>query len=113
MAVKFNFKGLDEPFEADWPVSVQVPQDGGSVEEQTFMARLRLLSEEDLDLVRRGGPDGNDPNAFTKAFWVGFGASEQEAFTPELRDLMLGRPYVRLALHQAYGAFSQGIVTKN
>ena len=34
MSVKFDFKTLKTGFEADWPVTVNVPQDGGTVEKQ-------------------------------------------------------------------------------
>ena len=34
MSLKFDFKTLEQPFEADWPVLVPVPQDGGGVQEQ-------------------------------------------------------------------------------
>ncbi len=110
MAAKFNFKSLGEPFEADWPVSVPVPQDGGEVETQTFTARFRLLSKEDLEDAVANAKDAFE---IQRRVWVGFGKDETMTLTQELFDQGMATPYFRVALMEAYQRFSQGIASKN
>lgn len=110
MTVKFKFASLDEPFEAEWPVVVDVPQDGGTTAPQEFMARFRLLEGEAWKALE----DSTDPEALFKTFFIGLGAAEGpvEDF-PALRDKMLGRAYVLKALRQAYFGFAAGVAVKN
>jgi hypothetical protein len=109
MSAKFDFGSLDAPFEADWPVTVNVPKDGGETEPQTFMARLRLLTQEELDAAKESeGTDG-----YIASFFVGFGQGETTSFSPELLAKMIRRPYVRVALMQAFRGFQLGIAAKN
>lgn len=109
MSAKFNFGGLDKPFEADWPVSIPVPQDGGTVELQTIMARFRLLSPAELEAVK----ETRDDDAFLKAFWIGFGKGEDEPFTEGTVNKMLGFQFIRQAFLTAYFAFASGSPVKN
>lgn len=110
MGAKFNFKGLSEPFEADWPVVVNVPESGGTVKEETFMARFRMIEADQADELRAGGRE----EAYVKAFFVGLGDGEEQ---PEdfdaLRKLMLARPFVRVAIARAFAQFQAGIAAKN
>lgn len=117
MAVKFDFKRLGQRFEADWPVSVNVPQDGGETEAQEFTARFALLTKEDFELIPnkdgdvsgllKGDPDGH--NTWRRCL-VGV---KGEELTPELVEGLLAAPYVRSAIVTAYQQFSQGIAVKN
>ena len=109
MKAKFDFASLDQPFEADWPVTVNVPQDGGTVIEQTFMARFRLLDQKALDAITADA----DKDAFLAAFWIGFGPGEDTAFTPEIFSGCMQRQYVRAALVNAYYGFAAGAPAKN
>ena len=109
MKAKFDFGSLDQPFEADWPVTVNVPQDGGTVKEEGFMARFRLLDQAALDAVTADA----DKDAFLAAFWIGFGAGQAEVFTPELFSGSMQRQYVRAALVNAYYGFAAGAPAKN
>lgn len=111
MALKFDFKGLGEVFEADWPVTVPVPQDGGSVEDQIFTARFRLLDQE----TANGLMNGEDADAWINSFFVGLpGEQIPEGSTFEdVRKLMLARPYIRIALIKANSQFQAGISVKN
>lgn len=110
MAVKFDFGRLDQPFEADWPVTVSVPQDGGLVAEETFIARFRLFRSGAATDIVQTDPDGRE---LWRRFWVGFGAGEETEFTPELFAAMVDTPYVRSALLKAYQGFANGIAAKN
>lgn len=110
MSVKFSFKGLAEPFEAIWPVTVLVPQDGGTVEEQVFNARFRMLTKEEVEAVQAD----TDADAYHKAFFVGIPAEDLDGEPFEaVQGLMLSQPYVRIALIKAYTGFQAGIAVKN
>lgn len=112
MSVKFDFKTLQTGFEADWPVIVKVPQDGGTFEDQTFMARFRALPEEEREEAQKKINSGEDVDAWVNGFFVGLGREEGE-LTPELRKLMVGDPIVRQGIVNAYVKFTQGIAAKN
>ncbi|HEY3697670.1 hypothetical protein [Phenylobacterium sp.] len=115
MAVKFDFKSLEQPFEVDWPVTVSEPQDGGTVKESVFTARIRLLTPEETESLNRKvvGEDGPaDINAWLNGMWIGLGAEEGE-LTSELRGLLLSRQYVRSALQKAYYEAAAGAPSKN
>lgn len=113
MAAQFDYTGLDKPFEASWPVHVQVPQDGGTVEEQTFEAMFRLYQEPELE-------DGASPpplsdEDFLRRVFIGLadpGSPSGEAFEA-LREKMLRRAYVRIAIFRAYNRFQAGQPAKN
>lgn len=109
MTAKFDFGSLEQPFEANWPVRVPVPQDGGTVEVQEFIARFRLLTKEQEEAAKQS----EDPDAFFKAFWVGLGGEDKDEFTPALIDRMLSRVYVRRALMRTYIDFCAGEPAKN
>ena len=109
MSVKFDFGTLDAPFEADWPVTVSVPQDGGKTQEQVFTARFRLLGQAELEKAQ----ESDNTDGFVEAFFVGLGEAEARELTPELRAKIVGRPFVRVALLKAFRDFQTGIAAKN
>lgn len=110
MAAKFDFRSLERPFEADWPVTVSEPDDGGVVKESTFMARLRLLTDDQVKEIVKDDPDGR---ALYRAYFIGFGRSESETFSPELLETMLGHVFMRVAINAAYQSFCTGVAAKN
>ena len=104
--MKFNFAALDAPIEADWPVTIKVPQDGGKTLEQYLTVRFRMGSE--VELAKLGdGVEGSI--ASIRAVVVGFGKNEETPFTPELLEKMLAAPYVRLGLLNGYREFALGL----
>lgn len=109
MSVKFDFKTLETGFEADWPVTVNVPQDGGGIEKQEFLARFRTLTPEESDKAQQAA----DPNTWPNAFLVALVETGAPELTDELRKQLLGRSYVRQGLITAYVQFSQGVAAKN
>lgn len=111
MAVKFDFKGLGEVFEANWPVSISVPLDGGEVEVQTFTARFRLLDQATAEALMTN----EDPDGYITSFFVDLPAEDlPDGMTFEaVRSLMLHRPYIRIGLIHAYSGFQAGIAVKN
>ncbi|WP_374569688.1 hypothetical protein [Phenylobacterium sp.] len=113
MTVKFSFATLEQPFEADWPVKVAVPLDGGGVEEQVFMARFRieLATSDEAEASPTPQAEATDaPKDFP--FMVGLGKGEGE-LTDAMRAAMAARGYVRLAIYRAWQEFQHGVVPKN
>lgn len=110
MTVKFDFKSLGQPFEADWPVTVNVPKDGGGVDAQEFMARFRQIGDEELKEIREGDKDGLE---VYRRFFVGLGPDAGAEWSHTLRDQMLATPHVRLALFKAFQGFNNGVAVKN
>lgn len=109
--MKFDFAALDAAIEADWPVTIPVPQDGGKVTEQTLSVRFRMVDEAELTALGEG-LEGS--KASLRAVVVGFGKGEDTPFSAELFEKMLAKPYVRLALNNAYRDFALGqVAAKN
>ncbi len=108
--MKFDFQTADRLVEADWPVVINVPLDGGKVERRTFTARFRLLRPDDLDAVMADNKDGR---GLERMYWIGFGKDEDMQLTPEVFKISLDLPYFRNGLQAAYQAFSGGIEVKN
>ena len=108
--IKFDFGAMERRVEADWPVIVPVPQDGGKLQEQTLQVRFQLLDESEEKEIDAGEDAGRER---IRRAVLGFAGSEQAEFTPELLEAMLNRPYVRLALNKAYAEFSVGVAPKN
>lgn len=112
MSVKFDFSTLETGFEALWPVEVKVPQDGGTFQTQTFTARLRHVPVEELqavlDKAKAEPSDEIDVISIPALYFVGLGPDEKATWSPELRDKMLRRRFVREGLERAYHHFSTG-----
>lgn len=113
MSAKFDFKTLHTGFEADWPVEVRVPIDGGAFETQTFMARFKSLTKEEqaeLDAIEdRVGK----AERLLELGWLGLAASEDHELTSADRAEMLNAPNVVTAIYTAFTAFRTGIVRGN
>lgn len=110
MTAKFNLDNLGQPFEADWPVVVSVPQDGGVVKEETFTVRFRLLGDED----KKAAEEQDDTARETlRRAMVGLGKGEERELTDALKEQLLEPDFVRVALARAYGKFCTGIAAKN
>lgn len=103
--MKFDFGSLGQPFEADWPVFIPVPQSGGGIDRQKLVVRFRMADDEILVAMGTGIPAAKEG---LRTVVVGFGKGESETFSPELLELMLDRAYVRTTLIQAYGQFALG-----
>lgn len=108
MSVKFDFKTLGQPFERDWPVKVMVPQDGGGFEEQTFLARFRLLEPADFE---ESAAAKEDEEGLMRRFFVGLG--DGVPLTDEMLGKMRAAPYVARAIFKAWNEFQTGAPAKN
>lgn len=86
------------------PVAVMVPQDDGHREE-TFKARFKVLPDDDVDGYDVSTKDGL--KEFLRQVWLGASDIQDDdgqvvAWSIDLRDQLLGLPYVRLALLRTY-----------
>lgn len=107
MSAKFDFSSLQKGFKAVWPVTVNVPQDGGTVQEETFDVRFRLLGQEEINKLATDP----DPYAIAKAYLVEI--IDGPKLTPEFLAAFLDAPWVREGLKTAYGQFATGAPAKN
>ncbi|WP_333896283.1 hypothetical protein [Brevundimonas aurantiaca] len=108
MSLKFDFKTLEQPFEADWPVIVPVPQDGGGVQDQEMTVRFRTLTPEEIETVDK---DKIDPGA--AKLRLAIVDVRGETFSAELVEKLLARGYVYMALLKAHAKFVLGQPAKN
>lgn len=107
MSAKFDFSSLQKGFTATWPVTVNVPQDGGTVTEETFDVRFRLLGQEEINRLAKDP----DPFAIAKAYLVEI--VDGPKLTPEVLTAFLDTPWIRAGLATAYNQFATGIAVKN
>lgn len=113
MALDFDFKALGEPIERLWPVTVNEPMDGGTVQESEFTARFKIVSEEESNAaIEASGKKGGDPFALFRLVWVGL-ATKHGDLTEDVFLKMLAKPYVRQAVLMAYFRCAQGAAAKN
>ena len=108
--MKFDFASLNSEIECDWPVKVSVPQDGGWTLQQEFAVRFRLIDDEEL-AANGAGLKGTKESL--RKVLVGFAKSETAEWSDKLREQLLAKSYVRVALSQAYFEFASGIAAKN
>jgi hypothetical protein len=102
---------LNEERIVKWPVVVEVPVDGGKVEEQQFEMTFRLLPGDQVKEVKDFadvilGWDGVQSEAAD-------GTRRTLEFSAQALERMLGIPYARAAIVRAYIACSTGATRKN
>ncbi|SFJ04226.1 hypothetical protein [Nitrosomonas sp. Nm34] len=104
------FKIEDQPKLVEWPVSVNVPQDGGKIKKNTFTAEFELITQEELDAIYKDG--GTDVDLLRQVLFNCTGVCDAEGkpidFNDDLRDKLINIPYVRSALVAAYVECSHG-----
>lgn len=87
-----------------WPVTVQIPRDGGKTTKATFEAEFRLLDQDEFDRVYSEGGTDRDLLARVLVGWSGVqdDAGGEMTFSDEARATLAAIPYVRQALVTAY-----------
>ncbi|HVY34998.1 MAG TPA: hypothetical protein VG960_11330 [Caulobacteraceae bacterium] len=110
MATKFKFESLGQPFEADWPVLVPTPVDGGKTVDEEFMVRWRRLPADQAQVIE-AGPDG--AREVIRQSLVKVYDDEKDVMTPELVEQLLGETRVRLAFFRSLNSFAMGAAVKN
>jgi hypothetical protein len=111
---KFDFASLERPFEADWPVTVQEPKDGGYTTPKELSVRFRTLTDVDKDAIaalKAAGGDGAREEL--RLAIVGFGKDETVEWSDDMFELLMGRSYVAMALFRAKAQFEMGSAVKN
>lgn len=94
-----------------WPVTVNVPRDGGGFVTHEFTAEFKLQEQSKLDRLLE--QFRNEDRDILKELLVGWeGVSDAEGnvmlFTEETRDHLIDIPYVRTGLLKAYFESSSG-----
>lgn len=99
-----------ETNEVTWPVTVNLPQDGGGVTTTTFFARFKRLSEDEFNDL---GQKGVTP--IVRAALVGAGETENdvEKLSEEEKIELTKHSNYRAGLYDAYLKMDSGIETKN
>ncbi len=90
-----------------WPVTVNIPQDGGKITKGTFSGEFEVLDQDELLAVTTEGSDLLDR---VLTGWKGYCDHEgnEIPFADEAKKKLLGIPYVRQALFAAYGEMQNG-----
>ncbi|MNU42678.1 hypothetical protein D3C71_314430 [compost metagenome] len=113
MTIKFDFKTLETGFEADWPVQVAVPVDGGKVEQREFMARFRTPTPAEIEAADKIEDQTDKLKLIVQTGFIGLGAGETDTLTPAMFEQMWTSSNVQLALIRAYGTFRTASPAKN
>lgn len=99
---------LAEKKTLEWPVTVNVPQDGGRTTKSTFIALLEVIGKDEQDTIISAG------ESMAHRMLVGWksGVADAEGnelpFSDENRDKLLGIPYVLNAVYEAIGEINRG-----
>lgn len=101
-----------------WPVTVELPVDGGRREKHTFEAEFRRLPQPRLDELAGEARTGTVDDALLASEilvgWHGVNAGDSElAFSDSARDRMFAIPGVRAAVIRAFFESIGGARQKN
>lgn len=101
---------MHTPDSIRWPVTVNIPQDGGRVVKATFDAEFRLLPQDEFAQIYTDG--GNDRTMLMTVL-VGWSGIEDPAggnllYSEDEKARLTGIDYVRHALVTAYLECSSG-----
>lgn len=106
---------LTEKRTIKWPVTVDVPQDGGSTRPAKFTVEFRLLDQSDIDVSLAQAR--NDAEFLFEVMQDWEGVADEDGQTIEFSDDTARRvvdiPYVRNALLRAYFEAVSGGRRKN
>ena len=93
-----------------WPVSVNVPADGGNLEEHHFFARFKRLSEKEFDAAAKEGQ-----TLLLKAVLLEAGEAETslDSLTDDDKVELLSDTNYRVGLYNAYLKMDAGVAEKN
>ncbi|MRJ41195.1 MULTISPECIES: hypothetical protein [Idiomarina] len=102
----FEIKVVDE---VNWPVTADIPQDGGKVEKHKFYARFRFIDRDEFNRLSALGEE-----ALLRHTLLGCGNT---AKTIEIDEAKVRKvcniPYYATAIYQAYLRFLVGSESKN
>ena len=111
----FKLDDNEETIIKNWPVIINVPQDGGATQKHEITADYLLLPQDQLDelLATSRESDGStDADILRRVVkrLGGVGDADGKAidYTPELLERMIKRPYARAALVSTYFEAASG-----
>ena len=92
-------------------VTVQVPNDKGSFNQELFTAEFRAIDSDEAEHLRNEAEDGTERKLLAEVF-IGFEGVKDEAgevveYSDQVRDQLIRIPYVSLPL---INAFFEGIL---
>lgn len=110
-----SFRLVKSLKEVDWPVTVNVPVNGGKTEQHEFTAKFKLMSQEEYDKALQGTK--ND-TSFIAKFLIGWSGlldddDKEVPFSKEALKNLCGLPFVRVAIVKAYNQAITGQAAKN
>lgn len=96
---------IEEQKSLQWPVTVNIPRDGGKITKSTFTAEFELISQDEFTAIYKED-SGTDEDLLRRVV-IGFdGVNDSNdktiSFSDESRDKLIKIPYVRSALVNAY-----------
>ena len=113
---------LKKDHEYDWPVTIQVPIDGGKFDARQITVRFRVMPADDVDKMLGGEsllpPSAEQVKAFLRGVIVGWSEVAVEGggeapFNDETLGQLIDLPFARNALFAAYGESVRGRLEKN
>lgn len=101
---------IEKPSKINWPVTVNIPQDGGKTKKQKFVVEFDLIDQSEFDEIYNNG--GKDIDLLKRVV-VGFdgvadAAGNPVAFGAESLGQLMAIPYVRAGIVQSYIECSHG-----
>jgi len=98
-----------------WPVVVQIPADGGKFTKATFDATFKVIPQDRIDGILRGGNVDAELLREVTEGWKGIQDEDGNdlPYSEEAREKLLSVPYVRAALVEAYLDSLSGARRKN
>ena len=102
----FKFKRVNE---ITWPVTADVPQDGGKTEKHDFFCRFRYITRSEFNRIQALGEE-----ALMRHVIVGVGETKEDIDTTEktIREVT-EVPYYTSAIYQAFLKVLIGAEAKN
>lgn len=102
---------LEEQKEVKWPVTVNIPRDGGRTTKAEFTAQFQLLSQDEFkEVYEQEGASDEDLLRRVLTGWdkVCDANDESIEYNSDTREVMIRIPYVRAAMVAAYLECSHG-----
>jgi len=111
----FKLDDNEETIIRNWPVIINVPQDGGATQKQEITADFLLLPQDQLDELASASRDGEgsiDADILRRVVKRLGGVADAEGkaldYTSELLERVIKKTYVRSALVSTYFEVSAG-----